>query len=152
MLVFVTRDDVKSFRWINNMIKLANYHLCHHCISTILFLFVLFFLPQRKKWQIFKRNKSSCKRRHFVIRSKPVLIYIIIVGVGFRWNSGPLFFTGIRRCKPFFPSLLPKPGISGIVLFKSLRNCKRRNKWNFTSKSNSNKIKLCVVGGNIILF
>ena len=30
-----------------------------------------------------------------------------------------------------------------IVLFKSLGNSKRRNKGNFTSKSNSNKIKLC---------
>ena len=30
-----------------------------------------------------------------------------------------------------------------IVLFKSLRNSKRRNKGKFTSKSNSNKIKLC---------
>ena len=30
-----------------------------------------------------------------------------------------------------------------IVLFKSLRNSKRRNKGNFTSKSNSNKIKMC---------
>ena len=30
-----------------------------------------------------------------------------------------------------------------IVLFKSLRNRKRRNKGNFTSKSNSNKLKLC---------
>ena len=28
------------------------------------------------------------------------------------------------------------------VLFKSLKNCKRRNKGNFTLKSNSNKIKL----------
>ena len=34
-----------------------------------------------------------------------------------------------------------------IVLFKSLRNSKRRNKGNFTSKSNSNKIKLCGGGG-----
>ena len=39
----------------------------------------------------------------------------------------------------------------GIVLFKSLRNSKRRNKGNFTSKSNSNKIKLCGVGGNVII-
>ena len=29
-----------------------------------------------------------------------------------------------------------------MVLFESLRNSKRRNKGNFTSKSNSNKIKL----------
>ena len=34
-----------------------------------------------------------------------------------------------------------------IVPFKSLRNSKRRNKGNFTSKSNSNKIELCGVGG-----
>ena len=34
-----------------------------------------------------------------------------------------------------------------IVLFKSLRNNKRSNKGNFTSKSNSNKIKLCGGGG-----
>ena len=39
-----------------------------------------------------------------------------------------------------------------IVLFKSLRNSKRHNKGNFMSKSNSNKIKLCGGGGNIILF
>ena len=30
-----------------------------------------------------------------------------------------------------------------IVLFKSLRNCKRRKKENLTLKSNSNMIKLC---------
>ena len=29
-----------------------------------------------------------------------------------------------------------------IVLFKSIRNYKRRNKWNFTFKSNSNKMML----------
>ena len=34
-----------------------------------------------------------------------------------------------------------------IVLFRSLRNSKRRNKGNFTSKSNSNKKKLCGGGG-----
>ena len=34
-----------------------------------------------------------------------------------------------------------------IVLFKSLRNCKRRNKGYFTLKSNSNNIMLCVGGG-----
>ena len=34
-----------------------------------------------------------------------------------------------------------------IVLFKSLRNSKRRNKGNFTSESNSNKIKLFGGGG-----
>ena len=34
-----------------------------------------------------------------------------------------------------------------IVLFKSLRNSKRRNKENFTLKSNLNKIKLCGGGG-----
>ena len=34
-----------------------------------------------------------------------------------------------------------------IVLFKSLRNSERRNKGNFTSKSNSNKINLC--GGGV---
>ena len=37
-----------------------------------------------------------------------------------------------------------------IVLFKSLRNCKRLKKGNFTLKSNSNKIKLCGVGSNIM--
>ena len=42
--------------------------------------------------------------------------------------------------------------IQVIVLFKALINSKRRNKGNFTSKSNSNKIKLCGGGGNIILF
>ena len=31
--------------------------------------------------------------------------------------------------------------------FKSLRNYKRRSKGKFTSKSNSNKIKLCGGGG-----
>ena len=30
-----------------------------------------------------------------------------------------------------------------IVLFKSLKNCKRRNKRNFMFKFNSNKIMLC---------
>ena len=34
-----------------------------------------------------------------------------------------------------------------IVLFKSLRNIKRRNKGNFMSNSNSNMIKLCGGGG-----
>ena len=34
-----------------------------------------------------------------------------------------------------------------IVLFKALKNSKRRNKGNFMSKSNSNKIKLCGGGG-----
>jgi hypothetical protein len=34
-----------------------------------------------------------------------------------------------------------------IVLFKSIRNSKRRNKGNFTSKYNSIKIKLCGGGG-----
>ena len=38
-----------------------------------------------------------------------------------------------------------------IVLFKSLRNSKRRNKGNFTSESNSNKIKLCGGGGAAFL-
>ena len=40
--------------------------------------------------------------------------------------------------------------LSKIVLFKSFRNSKRRNNGNFTSKSNSNKIKLC--GGQHYLF
>ena len=34
-----------------------------------------------------------------------------------------------------------------LVLFKSLRNCKRRIKGNFTLMSNSNKIMLCGGGG-----
>ena len=34
-----------------------------------------------------------------------------------------------------------------MVLFKSLGNFKRRNKGNFTLKSNSNKIMLCGGGG-----
>ena len=34
-----------------------------------------------------------------------------------------------------------------IVLFKSLRYSKRRNKGNCTSKSNLNKLKLCEGGG-----
>ena len=38
-----------------------------------------------------------------------------------------------------------------IVLSKSLRNSKRRNKGNFTSKSNSNKINCVGMGGNIEL-
>ena len=38
-----------------------------------------------------------------------------------------------------------------IVLFKSIRNSKRRNKGNFTLKSNSNKIKFVGVGSIIIL-
>ena len=37
-----------------------------------------------------------------------------------------------------------------MVLFESLRNSKRRNKGNFTSKSNSNKIKL--YEGGVSLF
>ena len=38
-----------------------------------------------------------------------------------------------------------------IVIFKSLRNCIRPNKGNFTLKFNSNKIMMCVgVGGGII--
>ena len=36
--------------------------------------------------------------------------------------------------------------------FKSLRNCKRRKKGNFTSKSNSIKTMLCGILSNIILF
>ena len=35
----------------------------------------------------------------------------------------------------------------GIVLFKWIRKCRRRNKGNFTSKSNSNMIKLGGGGG-----
>ena len=43
--------------------------------------------------------------------------------------------------------------IPKLVLLKSLRNCKRRNKGNFVLNSNSNKKMLCgSVGGNIILF
>ena len=34
-----------------------------------------------------------------------------------------------------------------IVLFKSLRNCERRNKGNFTLKSNLNKVMLYGGGG-----
>ena len=33
--------------------------------------------------------------------------------------------------------------LTKILLFKSLRNCTRCNKGNFTLKSNSNKIMLC---------
>jgi hypothetical protein len=36
-----------------------------------------------------------------------------------------------------------KDNVHKLVLFKSLRNCKRHNNRNFTLKSNSNKIKLC---------
>ena len=39
-----------------------------------------------------------------------------------------------------------------IALFKSLRNCKRRNKINFTLRSNSNKIMLCDGCGQHYLF
>ena len=39
-----------------------------------------------------------------------------------------------------------------IVLSKSIRNSKRRNKGNIRSKYNGNKIKLGGGGGNIILF
>ena len=38
-------------------------------------------------------------------------------------------------------------GLPLIALFKSLINCKRRNKENFTLKSSSNKIMLCGVRG-----
>ena len=34
-----------------------------------------------------------------------------------------------------------------LLLFKPLRNCKRRGKENFTLKSNSNNITLCVGEG-----
>ena len=37
--------------------------------------------------------------------------------------------------------------LKNIVLFKSIRNCKRRNKGNFTLKFNLNKIILCRGGG-----
>ena len=43
--------------------------------------------------------------------------------------------------------ILKNVNLFTIVLFKSLRNSKRRNKVNFTSKSNSNKIKLRGGGG-----
>ena len=36
-----------------------------------------------------------------------------------------------------------------IVPFKSLRNCKRRKKGNFTLKSNSNKIIMCGGAGDL---
>jgi hypothetical protein len=39
--------------------------------------------------------------------------------------------------------------VHGIVLFESLRNCKRRNKGNFTLKSNSNNIMMCGELNNI---
>ena len=42
---------------------------------------------------------------------------------------------------------IEKKKINKIVLFKSLTKCKRRNKRNLSLKSNSNKIKLCGVGG-----
>ena len=41
--------------------------------------------------------------------------------------------------------------VKSLVLFQSLRNSKRRNKVNFTSKSNSNKKKLCGGGGQYFL-
>ena len=48
-------------------------------------------------------------------------------------------------------AIFPINNANIIVLFKSLRNRKRRNKGNFTLKSNLNKVMLCKVGGNIIL-
>ena len=44
----------------------------------------------------------------------------------------------------YFKSLI---GNEKYIIFKSLRNCKRRNKGNFMLKSNSNKIMLCGGGG-----
>ena len=41
--------------------------------------------------------------------------------------------------------------VSKIVLFKSVRNCKRCNKGNLMLKSNSNKIRLCGGGGQHFL-
>ena len=58
--------------------------------------------------------------------------------------------------QPTAPNIMEMDLVDGkvttIVLFKSLRNSKSCNRGNFTSKSNSNKIKLFGGGGNIILF
>ena len=48
----------------------------------------------------------------------------------------------IKPYTAYFKSLI---GNEKYIIFKSLRNCKRRNKGNFTS--NSNKIMLCGGGG-----
>ena len=60
------------------------------------------------------------------------------------------FEVGISKAKNAcykFLGLLIKRDIilkkNYILLFKSLRNSKKLNKGNFTSKSNSNKIMLC---------
>ena len=63
-------------------------------------------------------------------------------------NKNALMNNGIGRYVPQLARITLKVG---IVLFKSLRNIKKRKKGNFTSKSNSNTIKLFGVGGNIVL-
>ena len=39
-----------------------------------------------------------------------------------------------------------------VLLFKSLKKCKRRNKGNFTLKSNEDKIMLCGWGARLSCF
>ena len=62
----------------------------------------------------------------------------------------PTLFVSIRfrRKISFFKSFTISNRLKKYY-FKSLRNCKRRNKGNFTLKSNSNQIMLCGGGGNI---
>ena len=52
----------------------------------------------------------------------------------------------------YFLSSLKKGAMGKNSTFKSIRNCKRHNKGNFTSKSNSNKIMLYGGGGHDYLF
>ena len=90
----------------------------------------------------------------------PMMANPIAVAIAIFWNSflsGLVhLFTSLQN-KIVYNQIMIKLRTNerlwrGIVLFKSLRNSKRRKKGNFTSKSNSNKIKLCRGGGNIILF
>ena len=55
-----------------------------------------------------------------------------------------LLIFGLSTSSPWLPQI--NPG-KRIVLFKSLRNCKKRNRGNITLKSNPNKMMLCWGGG-----
>ena len=57
-----------------------------------------------------------------------------------RWRMDLEFFCELLSQTSAFCRASGKPK---IVLFKSLRNCRRHKKGNFTLKSNSNDIMLC---------
>ena len=82
------------------------------------------------------------------VRIKKCLLYITLILHTTRVSDPSLtFFSTAHFCHNV--SLIPQVNYKyvvkdvTIVLFKSLRNCKRRNKGNFMSKSNANKIMLC---------